>query len=93
MKVLKSAIFAFAIAVSALLLTEILFGRIVHFLVFAFLAYEYFAVGLLSLGAPPFIGDLGYYDDGWLMCRDIIVLEAVFTVAMVFYDRLRRFFP
>ena len=93
MKVLKSALFAFAIAVSALLLTEILFGRIVHFLVFAFLAYEYFAVGLLSLGAPPFIGDLGYYDDGWLMCRDIIVLEAVFTVAMVFYDRLRRFFP
>lgn len=84
---------AFAIAVSALLLTEIVFGRIVHFLVFAFLAYEYLEVGLLSLGAPPFIGDMGYYDDGWLMGRDIIVLEAVFMVAMALYARLRRFFP
>lgn len=90
---LPCALAVFAIAASALLLTEIVFGRIAHFLVFAFLVYEYLEVGLLSLGAPPFIGDLGYYDDGWLMGRDIIVLEAVFIVAMAFYARLRRFFP
>ena len=90
---LPCALSAFAIAVSALVLTEIVFGRIAHFLVFAFLVYEYLEVGLLSLGAPPFIGDLGYYDDGWLMGRDIIVLEAVFMGAMALYVRLRRFFP
>ena len=90
---LPCSLAAVVVVVSALLLTEIVFGRVVHFLMFAFLFYAYLEVGLLSLGAPPFIGDLGYYDDGWLMGRDIIVLEAVFMGAIALYVRLRRSFP
>lgn len=90
---LPCSIVAVVVVSSALLLTEMVFGRIVHFLVFAFVFYAYLEVGLLSLGSPPFIGDLGYYDDGWLMGRDIIVLEAVFMGVIALYVRLRRFFP
>ncbi len=82
----------FATVLSGLCLSEMVFGRVPHFAMFAFLVYEYLEVGVLSIGAPSFIGEMSYYDDVWLMQRDMLVFEFVFIAAFVLYARLRKYF-
>ena len=86
------SIVAFLVVFSGLLLAELSFGRIVHFAIFAFLVYEYLEVGVLSLGAPPFIGDTSYYCDYGLLQRDLMVLTYVFIFIVVPYSKLKGHF-
>lgn len=90
--ILPYSIVAFIVVFLGLLLSELSFGRVVHFAIFAFLVYEYLEVGVLSQGAPPFIGDSSYYCDSGLLQRDLMVLAYVFIFIVVPYSKLKDYF-
>ena len=90
--VLPCSIVAFLVVSMGLYLSGITFGRIAHFAVFAFLVYEYLESGILSQGAPLFIGDASYYSDSGLLQRDLFVLVYVFIFVMLPYPKLKAYF-
>ncbi len=91
--ILPYSVVAFVVVVAGLLLSEVVFGRVLHFVLFAFMVYEYLEVGVLSWGTPLFLGDLSYYSDFGLIQRDWMVFVYTFTVVLVPYVRLKKYFP
>lgn len=90
--VLPYSILAVAGAGVGLIMVEPVFGRLIHFSVFAFLIYEYFEVGLLLCGAPPFTGDMSFYSSLELGYRDWLAITYVFLFVMVLYLKFKKHF-
>ena len=91
--VFPSSLVAILVVFCGLMLTELLFGRVVHFVLFAFLVYEYLEVGVLLRGAPSFTGgDLGYYYNIKLIQLDWIAFSLAFIFVLVPYSKVKRYF-
>lgn len=70
------------VAFVGLRLSRIGSGGLFHFVLFAFLVYEYLQTGVLSIGEPALDGNFGYYGQRFLIVRDTIVCIAVFALVL-----------
>ena len=91
--VIPSSIAVFFVVLVGLSCSEFAFGRVVHFVMFAWLVYEFLEVGVLSCSAPPMMGDLSYYANSGLEQRDWLVFAYAFVFLLVPYVKIKDYLP
>lgn len=74
-----------------LFLASSCYGYYLHALVIAFVVFEYFQTGILSIGEPPLNGELTYYLNANLVRRELWVALGVFGLFALAYKWMREY--